>query len=88
MSVITLIDADTWMGIYADDRLVYENHSIKTNDLLLLLNRAKVEYFGRFEASAEWMDSRTGLPVWLNEVKIAYMGKDLPIYEYIQQTEK
>lgn len=88
MSVITLIDADTWIGIYVDDKLVFENHSISPHNLLKLLNYSKIEYFGRFEASLDWLDSRGSLPLLLNDVKVSYMGKDWPIFEYLEEAQK
>jgi hypothetical protein len=88
MAVITLIDADTWMGIYANDRLVYENHSISADKLLKLLSHQKIEYFGRFEASLDWLDNRGNLPAHLSDVQISYMGKDWDFYDYIEESTK
>jgi hypothetical protein len=88
MSVITLIDCDTWIGIYADDKLLYEGHSITPNNLLKLLNHTKIEYFGRYEASLDWLETRGNLPRLLEDVKVSYMGKDWHIFEYIEEAEK
>lgn len=88
MAVITLIDDGTWIGIYADDLLIYEGHNLSADHLLTLLNHTKVEYFGRFEASGNWLDSVGNFPRSLCEVKISYYGIDYPFYEYLKVSEE
>jgi hypothetical protein len=88
MAVITLIDADNWIGIYANDKLIYENHSIRADELLKLLNYQDINYFGRFEASLDWVDNRSNLPAHLSNVQISYMGKDWDFYEYIAEASE
>lgn len=88
MAIFTLIDADTWIGIYADDMLIYEGHSISTDHLLQLLNHTKVEYYGRFEASGDWIDAVGNFPRSLCDVQISYYGVDYPFYEYLKVSEE
>lgn len=88
MAVITLIDGDTWIGIYSDDMLIYENHSISPDHLLRLLNHTKVEYFGRFDASGDWLEAVGNFPRLLCDVQICYRGCDYDFYEYIKVAEE
>ncbi len=39
--MITIVKADDWIGIYKDDDLLYENHSIDADELLRVLG---IEY--------------------------------------------
>jgi hypothetical protein len=87
MAAYILIDGDTWTGIYAYDKLVYEGHSISPSMLLILLNHQKIDYFGRYKASPDWLESITGMPEKLADVKISYMGEDLPFFDYLEKRD-
>lgn len=86
MAVYTSICGDTWIGIYKDSNLIYQNHNISYNDLLKLVEHSKVEYFGKYECSLDWLDSVGCMPEKLEDVKIGYMGEDLPFYEYLEKS--
>lgn len=84
MAVFTTICGDTWMGVYKDGDLVYQDHNISYDDLLKLVEHEKVEYFGKYECSLEWLDEEGRLPNCLRNVKIAHWGKNLPFYTYLE----
>lgn len=86
MAVYTGICGDTWIGIYRDDALIYQNHNIAWDTLLKLVNEEKVEYFGRYECCLDWLDSVGHFPNRLRDVRIRYMGDSMPFYEYLEKT--
>lgn len=88
MPVITFIDGDDWIGIYSDDYLVFEDHSIRPDELLKLFNRQEINYFGRFEACLDWLDAESRFPRNLKDVHISYLGESLPFYDYLEKRQQ
>lgn len=86
MAVFTTICGDTWMGIYRDDKLIYQDHNIDWNDLLKLVENERIEYFGRYECSLDWLDSVGHFPNQLGSVIMLYMGQEMPFYEYLEKS--
>lgn len=86
MAVFTTICGDTWMGIYRDDALIYQDHNIGWDALLKLVSNDKIEYFGRYECSLDWLDSVGHMPEALRDVRISYIGESLPFYEYLEKS--
>lgn len=75
---VDIVDGDTWIGIYIDEKLVYEDHSIWPWDLVKLLEHKSVEFGGKHEASCEWIDTIGSFPVDLGDVvTIETNGKTL-----------
>jgi hypothetical protein len=79
---IDFVDGDTWQGLYLDDTLVLQDHSISLVAVLRLLEDKVVEFSGRWECSLDWLDSLGHFPEKLEDVMISHMGKDVPLYEY------
>lgn len=86
MPVYTSICGDTWMGVYCDDALIYQDHNISYHELFKLVQYEKVEYLGKYECSLDWLESVGCMPERLEDVKISYMGEDLPFYEYLEKS--
>ena len=86
MAVFTTICGDTWMGIYKDDDLIYQDHNIDWDNLLKLVEHEKIEYVGKYECSLQWLDGVGHLPEKLEDVKIGYMGEDLKFYDYLEKS--
>lgn len=79
---IDIVDGDTWQGLYLNNTLVMQDHSISLVDALKLLEDEVVEFSGRWECSLEWLDAQGCFPEKLEDVMILHMGKDVPIFEY------
>lgn len=86
MAVFTTICGDTWMGIYRDDKLIYQDHNIGWDDLLKLVENERIEYFGRYECSLDWLDSVGHFPNQLSGVIMLHMGQEMPFYEYLEKS--
>lgn len=84
-TIYTLIDCDDWVGIYADDSLLYEGDPLSAEELLNLVSYTAVEFFGKFECDLEWLDGLGRLPEQLKDVRIGYRGVAIPFYEYIER---
>lgn len=62
----TLVDADDWVGLYRDDKLVGQGHRFTIRDVFELLNiDLKVLY-----PDDEWIYERGDLPNKLAQVKL------------------
>jgi len=68
---IKLVDADDWIGIYVNDKLVYEGHSIYPTQLLDILKKHADAGFNyeAVECDDDWLAKRGNLPQNFNEVK-------------------
>ena len=64
---ITFVGADDWEGLYVNDKLVMENHSL---DVFKVLNAIGVDY-KYIEADNEWIGEQGSLPLKLKDVKEA-----------------
>jgi hypothetical protein len=65
-SEYTLVDADDWVGLYRDGKLVSQGHRFTIRDVFELLNiDLKVLY-----PDDEWIYERGDLPNALGEVKL------------------
>jgi len=60
----TLVDADDWVGLYRDGKLIGQGHSFRVRDVFELLNiDLKIIY-----PDDEWIYQRGDLPDKLEEV--------------------
>ncbi len=64
---LTFVGADDWEGLYINDKLVMENHSL---DIFKVLNAIGIDYKFIF-ADDEWMGEQGSLPEKLKDVKEA-----------------
>lgn len=87
-TVVDVINVDTWIGIYFNDRLVYEDHSISTRELLKLVDNRHIELHGYWECSIEWFENVGHFPEQLQDVMFAYNGKATPFYNYLEAMEQ
>lgn len=62
---ITIVDADDWVGIYIDGKLVTEDHSFNERQTMDALD---IEY-DRVYADSEWLAEVGNLPDLLSEVR-------------------
>lgn len=86
---VTVIDADDYFAIYFDNELLWSGPRY-TNfyDILELCQHQSIELVGKFECSLEWFDEvGYEFPPQLRDVKIGYMGKAIPIFEYMEKTQ-
>lgn len=75
---VDIVDGDTWIGIYIDEKCVYEDHSIRPEDLVKLLEHKSIEFGGRHEADLDWLDTIGRFPDNLGDVvTIETNGKTL-----------
>jgi hypothetical protein len=79
---IDIVDGDTWHGLYLNDNLAMQDHSISLVDALKLLEDEVVEFSGRWFCSLDWLDKAGTMPRKLEDVMILHNGKDVPIFEY------
>lgn len=64
--MIKIVKADDWMGVYIDEKLVYEGHSIAEDKLIKLCN---IEH-ELIWCDDEWLCDRGNLPKEFKDVKI------------------
>lgn len=64
---IAFVDGDDWQGLYLDGKLVLENHSLYSIEVLEAL-KIKFKYI---EADGDWMMENGHLPEKLSQVKKA-----------------
>jgi hypothetical protein len=62
---VTLVMGDDWDGLYIDDVLVYENHSIPN---MTLIEELGISYHVIYP-DQEWLEENGRLPTHLHEVK-------------------
>jgi hypothetical protein len=68
--VITLVkstDGD-WEGLYLDNELYCENHSLRIEDVFDIINDHDVSEAKSFEVYYEWLNMVGSLPNKLNEI--------------------
>ena len=74
---ITLVNGDDWEGIYIDNELMMENHSLHLGRTLKLIQDKmsgrmdKIEHLSEIVADGEWLEERGCLPKKLDEVKVS-----------------
>jgi len=68
---ITRVLAEDWQGVYVDDRLEVEGHSIPDFDWINLIRKHFHEDLQdeTIEVNQEWLEERLGLPTNLRDVK-------------------
>ena len=67
---ITLAQGDDWVGIYFDEKLVHQNHSISAAQLLRLLKNSLDNIFvDEIIVNEEWLENLGHFPNNLSEVK-------------------
>jgi len=62
---ITLVDGDDWKGLYINDKLIIENHSLSIYDILDAIG-VKYQYF---PVDEDWLGEHGTLPDNLSDVK-------------------
>ena len=62
---VSFVHGEDWIGLYVDDRLVMEGHSLK---VAAVLNALGIE-FEDFDADPEWLGDRGTLPKTLASAK-------------------
>jgi len=85
--ILTVIDCDSYIGIYDENKLIFEGSAhTSAFEILSLVHLHKVEMFGQFEVCAKWYDS-TGyqLPTDLSEVRLSLDEESLPFYVYLEK---
>lgn len=65
---IDLVKADNWEGLYVNDKLVLQDHTISAIAVLRAVNHEIVECSEVIEAELEWMDKLGSLPKNLEDV--------------------
>jgi len=68
MSKITLVKADDWQGLYLNDVLVHENHSIRVSEVGQIINDSLVLSYTELEVSYVWMETMGHLPPLLSDI--------------------
>ena len=82
-TVVDIVDADDYIGIYFDEKLVYhESRYISAADVFKLCENLVIDFRGTWECSLEWIDEVGAMPKKLEDVKVSHMGKEIPIHEY------
>ena len=66
---IDIADGDDWIGLYFNDELVFQDHSIPAVTLLKLLNQEIVEFSEHFEVDLDWLFENGSFPKELEKVK-------------------
>ena len=88
--IITIIDCDTYIGIYNERELIYAgSRYISAFEVLKLVEHHKVEIFGKFEVCWGWYDSVWCLlPKDLHEVHLDFEGESLTFQEYLEKSKQ
>jgi hypothetical protein len=67
-TVIDIVDGDDWVGLYFNDTLVSQGHSLNIWDVLNLLQDEVVECRDYIHADMDWMATIGHLPNNLDDV--------------------
>lgn len=70
MVVMTIVDGSDWSGVYIDDDLIFEGHSLDPFFVAELAVDRRVEGVVRLYADIEWLEDRGDLPANLFDVKL------------------
>lgn len=65
---ITLVKGDNWQGIYINDRLVMEDHSITGDDIMRLMLYRVFDHSETLFPDQDWLDSIGNYPEHLGDV--------------------
>lgn len=65
---IALVRADNWQGLYVNERLVDEDHSISTNSFMSHVLHKHVDGWDMFDASNQALDITGRFPTDLRDV--------------------
>ena len=80
---VDLVDGDTWVGLYFDERLVQEDHSIDAWQVIKLLAHAdrKIKIGEYWFACNDWLDTKGSFPDDLKDVVVSSNAKSKTIRE-------
>jgi hypothetical protein len=78
---MALVDCDTWQGLYVNDELVWQGHTISLRDASKFILHHVFDDFRVYEADLDWMDAQSYLPAKLQEVRVLRMGQSITIQE-------
>lgn len=64
------VDADTWCGLYLNEILIAQDHSLKIRDIfdIIIKNGGTITSYQNKRVDYDWMDERGDLPISLKEV--------------------
>jgi hypothetical protein len=66
---VDLVSGDDWSGLYIENKLMMENHSLNVSRVLQLLSdHGIIAGFKEITADEDWLEERGRLPEELNEV--------------------
>jgi hypothetical protein len=68
MALATYVTTDDWVGLYADDELAVEGHSINAYEALRPFINAQIEDVVMFEIDYTWMWDRGKFPQHLSDI--------------------
>ncbi len=72
MARFTLVNGDDWHGLYVDDKLVLEGHSLPLLEVLgIALDHGPVTEVVSIDANYRWLEELGYLPPALIDVKVA-----------------
>jgi hypothetical protein len=72
---IDLVYADDWVGLYIDNKLEMEGHSLRLGSVIELIKDKmqhrldKIEAFSEVSADDDWIEERGNFPETFEEVK-------------------
>jgi hypothetical protein len=66
--VIDIVDGDDWIGLYFNDKLVSQGHSLNVWDVLKLLQDEAIYCRDYIHADMDWMIQTGHLPNHLDDV--------------------
>ena len=67
---ITLVKGDDWQGLYINDKLVMEDHSITGHDIMRLMLYQVFDSSETLFPDLDWLDSLGSYPANLSEVRL------------------
>lgn len=64
MNNYVLVSGDDWCGLYLNEKLIYENHSIEESRIfsIIIENGKTVDSFDQMYCDCEWLDALGRLP--------------------------
>ena len=82
---LNIVDGDTWVGVYIDDKCVYQDHefsALQFFDLMQTHGDDKLEPMNYFYADLDGLDKNGRFPNNLLEIRVMRNNESITVSEF------